>query len=407
MGDKKHILFVDDEENILEGLRRMLRVMRNEWEMDFANDGEEALKMMAEHPFDVIVSDMRMPGIDGVQLLTEVKSLYPHMIRIVLSGHSDREMILRSVGPTHQYLSKPCDSEILKSTVVRACALRDLLHDPSLQQLVSQLDTLPSLPGLYQEIMAELISPDCSMQNVGKIIEKDVSMTLKILQIVNSAFFGMPRHVSSPAEAATLLGLDVIRSLVLTLQVFSSYDQKDVKHFQIDRLQNHSLTTAVYAKQIAKAEKLDDKQVDETFLAGLLHDIGRLILVSNLPGRYEKVIEKVSKDGLSSNEAEMEVFGTSHAAVGGYLVGLWGLPDPILEAIYFHHDPLDGPDSGFSCITAVHIANALDGSDIFSGETQKESVVNIEYLEKIGMLDRFPEWVKLCGGTAEKEENDE
>ena len=156
---KSKILFVDDEENVIHGLKRMLRTMRHEWDMGFAMSGQGALDILDGEPYDVLVTDMRMPAMSGTQLLNEVMNRYPHMVRIVLSGNADQEMILKSVRSAHQYLSKPCSPEILKSTVARAHALRGVLADDSLKGLVSGIETLPSLPSLYVEIMEALQSP--------------------------------------------------------------------------------------------------------------------------------------------------------------------------------------------------------------------------------------------------------
>ena len=184
----KRILFVDDEPNLLEGLGRMLRPLRHTWGIDFARNGPEALDLLARTPFNVIVSDMRMPGMDGAQLLAEVRDRHPTIVRIVLSGQCDREALLRSVRVAHQCLTKPCDVETLRSTVTRACALRDLLENDKLQRLVSRLKSVPSLPDLYHQVMEELESPEPSIQKVGQIIAQDAGMTAKTLQTVNSAF---------------------------------------------------------------------------------------------------------------------------------------------------------------------------------------------------------------------------
>jgi DNA-binding NtrC family response regulator len=204
---QKRILFVDDEPNVLAGLRRSLYSMREEWLMEFAASGPDALAAMERQVFDVVVTDMRMPGMDGAQLLNEVRERFPQTVRMVLSGQCDREAILNSVGPTHQYLSKPCDAEQLRSKIGQAFALRDLLENPVVQKVVSQLKDIPSLPALYQQILEELRSRDPSPAKVGKLIAKDMGMTAKTLQLVNSAFFGLRCHVSNPVQAANLLGL--------------------------------------------------------------------------------------------------------------------------------------------------------------------------------------------------------
>lgn len=203
---KRRILFVDDEPNVLQGLQRMLRPMRSEWEMEFAGGGEEALQKMEQAPFDVIVSDMRMPGMNGAQLLKEVARRYPDTVRIVLSGHSDREYILQLVTTTHQYLAKPCDAQTIKDTVNRACALRDLLTSKELSALVSQVKSLPSLPSLYTRIIEILQSDDPSLQKIGQIVSEDIAMSAKVLQLVNSSFFGIARRYLQPRAGGHVSG---------------------------------------------------------------------------------------------------------------------------------------------------------------------------------------------------------
>ena len=394
---KKHILFVDDEPKILDGLGRMLRGTRHEWDMKFVESGPEALEILEKEPFDIVVSDMRMPGMDGLQLLTEVKKRYPHIVRIVLSGHSDQEMILKSIRPAHQYLSKPCDPETLKSTISRACSLRDLLKHSSLKRLVSQMESLPSLPSLYFEVMDELQCPEPSINKLGQIIAKDLGMSTKILQLVNSAFFGVPRHVSNPAQAVTLLGLDTVKALVLTVEVFSKFNQAELPSFPVERLWSHSIKSGAIAREIAKAENIDEELIDDAFMAGLLHDIGKLILATRLSENYKEVLELVRHQEIVFSDAEQQILGATHAEVGAYLLGLWGLPYPIVEVVAYHHVPNNYPAEFFGPLTAVHIANVLE----YKGNhdpilDMAISKIDYQYLEKLNLVDRLSVWKETC-----------
>ena len=259
---KKRILFVDDEPNILKGLQRMLRSMRHKWDMKFAGGGTEALEILSRETFDVVVSDMRMPGMDGVQFLTTVKKRYPMMVRIILSGHSDQEMILKSIHPAHQYIAKPCNSEKLISTLTRTCTLQNFLDHPDLRQIIAKTDSLPSLPPLYTDILNELRSPEASLKRVGNIIEKDLSMSAKILQMVNSSFFGIPRHISGIPQAVILLGVDTLRSLILTIGIFSKLEASTATTRQIKQVYKHSINTGIIAREIAIYENASKKTVD-------------------------------------------------------------------------------------------------------------------------------------------------
>ncbi|MDH3589850.1 MAG: response regulator, partial [Gammaproteobacteria bacterium] len=349
----KRIMFVDDEPMVLTGLRRMLRGLRDEWEMAFLPSGEEALGALAEAPCDVIVSDMRMPGMDGVQLLTKVKSDYPNTVRIALSGHADMEMVLECIGATHQYLAKPCDADTVKTTIDRACALRELLNDEGLQELVTEMGSLPSLPTLYTEIM-QAVRDAKPLIDIGEIISKDVAMTAKVLKVVNSAFFGLNRHVESPAQAVAILGLDAVRGLVLTAKVFA--DVKKAAALDLERLWEHSAATGALARRIAQDEEQPRKVVDLSQMAGMLHDIGRLVLASQFGDKYEQVLEMQQQTGEPDWQCERAIFGQTHNEVGAYLLGLWGLPNPIVEAAAFHHQPVNGAGDVFSPLTAVYLA---------------------------------------------------
>ncbi len=398
---KKRILFVDDDPNVLAGLRRMLHPMRTEWQMAFASGGEEALAALADDAFDVVVSDMRMPGMDGAQLLCEVKQRYPRAVRIVLSGHSEKETIFRSVGPAHQYLAKPCDTKQLKDVISRACALRDLLREGSLKNLVSQMSTIPSLPETYTEIVSELQSPEASIKKVGQIISKDMGMTAKVLQLVNSAFFGLRRHVSDPAQAASFLGVDTLKALVLSLQVFSHFDAVEIEGLCLDTLWTHSVMTGALAKRIAAVEDVPEELRDYALLAGLLHDAGKLIIAANLAEPYSEVLTAVDDERLTFAEAERQILANTHAEVGAYLLGLWGLPDPIVEAVAFHHSPGRCMADGFTPLTAVHVADVLDHESNHVPEAAKARLLDAEYLERLGLADRLPAWRGLAADVAQ------
>jgi len=333
-----------------------------------------------------------MPGMDGAQLLNEVMQRYPKIIRFILSGYSDRETILKSIGPTHQYLTKPCDSETLKNHLKRAFRLRGVLEDSKLRRLVSEVQILPSMPSLYFEIMKELQSPEASLKSLGEIISKDLGMSAKILQLVNSAFFGLPRHIESISQAVGLLGLDTIRPLVLTAHIFSQYDQEAVKALSLELLWGHSLLVANVAKEIAQREVAEKKLLDDVYMAGMLHDVGKLILACNLPDLYNEVFFLKREESIPLFEAESRVFNATHAHVGAYLLGLWGLPDPIVEAVAFHHEPATSAERSFSSLAAVHVADALAYE--FSSEPggTPDGSVDLDYLEEIGMGLKLPLW---------------
>lgn len=398
LSDKIRVLFVDDEPRILRGLRRKLGPATNGWDIAFAESGLEALAMLhaASPPFEVIVTDLRMPGMNGVDLLTEIKKDHPHIIRIVLSGQAEKEMALKAVGLAHQYLSKPCDTETLKATLAQAFALRDLLTSEQLIQLASQIESLPSLPFLYQALMRELQSPRASIKKAGQIIAQDIGMTAKILQLINSAFFGLPRRISDPTQAVILLGLDTVKALVLSAHIFSEFDQAKVGKVLPHVLREHSLAVGTCAKRIAESESSDRQTAEHAFTAGLLHDVGKLILAANLPQEYDAALTQATEQAIPLPEAERQVFGASHAEVGAYLLGLWGLPPPIIEAVAFHHKPVESHGKMFGPLTAIHVVNSFVKDEDPIQEQDEPTNLDLTYLTNLGLTDKLSTWQKFC-----------
>jgi HD-like signal output (HDOD) protein len=255
------------------------------------------------------------------------------------------------------------------------------------------MQTLPSLPTLYVEVMDAVHAPNGSLAQVGKIIERDIGMAAKLLQLVNSAFFSLRRHIASPTQAVNLLGLETVAGLILSSHIFACCDQATMAPLALDALWSHSMATAVCARTIARAEHGEPQMVEDAFMAGLLHDAGKLVFAANLPQRYGQARTLAQAQGMAECEAERAVLGATHAEVGAYLLGLWGLPHPIVEALAFHHCPSAGVGRTFSPLTAVHVANAL----VHEGNTADAAVpVDLEYLAALGLGERLAGWREHC-----------
>ena len=399
---KRRILFVDDEPMVLNGLQRTLRKMRRDWDMTFVGSGREALDVLGKKPMDVIVSDLRMPEMDGGRLLADVKKQHPQVVRIILSGQLDQEMTLKSVQLAHQSLSKPCDAEVLKHTLAKLFALRDFLSDDSIKSIISQIESLPSMPSIYTEIVSEMQSDDPAIKKVGEIISKDISMTAKILQMVNSAFFGLFQKIKSPEQAVMMLGMETIKALVLSVKIFSEFNQNNFSWFNIDELFDHSLAVSVYAKTIIKNENPDQGLINNSMMAGLLHDLGKLILATNFEKSYRQVLAEAQGTGKNPLDLEYDAFGTSHAEIGAYLMGLWRLENSIIEAIAFHHLPARSMSQNIGLLAAVHVGDALDYEARTYSPENTQLQCDTEYLDKLEITGRIPQWRQACGELRER-----
>jgi len=390
---QKHtILFVDDDALILKDMMTSVNKYANVWEADFASSGKEALEKLAKASFDDIVTAMQMPLMDGNHVLDVVSRNYPGVIRFMLSGTTSDIQAVKSTPLAHQMIPKPFDIEQIYPIVERACRLRDSLSDPHLLRIITGIKTLPSVPLVYNRLVKELQSGTASSQSVGNIIAQDTAMTAKILQLVNSAFFGLADTVSSPQRAVTILGLNTVKALVLGIQVFSEFQGRSNTPVSIDALWKHSLMVSSLAHHITRSLKLSLQDQENARVSGILHDIGKLLLFK-IPAYVQRV--PLHKKGLTSIEAEYKVLGTSHAEMGAYLLGIWGLPNPIIEAITFHHRPEAHISDKADLTTALYTANGLANMCQLEKEVVYGAYLDLQYLQSVGFVEHLDDWTSF------------
>ena len=386
---KINILFVDDDLYFLKDIRKTVGVLEQEWKLFFAYNGREALKILSETKIDLIMSNMRMPKMDGADLLMEVKKKYPQVIRIIYSGASDKAMLFSTTQVAHQFLIKDVDPAVLVNKIAKTFFLRKYLQNENLVKLITGIENLPSLPDVFFELEKALVSAHVSAGQVGEIISKDIAMTARILQFINSPFFGLPNKINDTVQAVNLLGINTVKSLVLHLKVFSAFKLPKNLSFSIEELWIHSYRVAATAKQLVKTmANNSQRMLDDVNVAGILHDIGKLILC-NVPGYYKKVHELMRQDNLSYVEAEYQIYGTSHAEVGAYLLAVWGLSDEIVETVAFHHHPSKVNNGEFSVISVVHLANAL---------VHFTPYIDLQHLEDLHMTTNLIDLVRSSKG---------
>jgi len=395
----KRILFVDDEPRILEGLQRMLRPQRSEWEMAFAPGGEAALAMLEAESFDVIVSDMRMPGVDGAALLEAVRERYPGMLRLILSGYTELEASFRAVPVAHQFLLKPCDPDALRIAIERATSLLEALNSKMLTGLVGSLQDLPSVPRAFAELRNALSDPETSLDRIVKIVEQDVAICAKVLQLVNSAFFGVTREVSDIRTAVSYLGISILQNLVLSLEAFRCFQpKKPIPGFCLEQFHDHSHLAA----KIAGAAPGKSKTGGVSVGAALLHDIGKLVIAERAPEHLARAIKGAQQDKRPLYAIEEELIGVSHAEVGAYLLSLWGLPYPLVEAVAHHHHPGRVPHDRLGVVPIVYISNLLaheeeNRSSAHQGLVAEEIDGNI--VAEAGLTELLEEWRDKLDGV--------
>ncbi|HTV95209.1 MAG TPA: response regulator [Steroidobacteraceae bacterium] len=352
----KNILFVDDERPLLEGLRSRLYKHRNEWDMKFVVSGDEAVAIFEAQPVDLIVSDVRMPGMDGGQLLTLVKQRWPTTMRIIVSGYSDPVQAVRLTSLAHQYVAKPCDDQQLENIIKRCFNLQALLAQESLRDVVGRIGQLPAMPKTYARLQAALSQPAVTAAEIADIVNADAAIAGKVLQITNSAFFRLRKPMVRIKDAITYLGFATIRNLVLSAEIFSQWKTPQyLTDVSPDHLQGHAQYAAAASKSLAGGRA----SADDAWLAGLLHDIGYWVLVQEAPKEFAEALALSRAERRPLPDCERQTTGATHAEIGAYLLGLWGLPYPIVEAVALHHTPTAVPHHGYDLVGALAVSHAL------------------------------------------------
>lgn len=383
---KETILFIDDEPNILQGLQRLLRPRRDEWDMTFVSSALEAVEIMKQRCFDVVVTDMRMPEMDGADLLDEVKQLCPRSVRIILSGQAEVDTIIKSIQSAHQYLSKPCDPAQLEATINRASRLRKTMGNDEIGGFVSRLQTIPSQPAIYDAIKAELESKSASIDKIADLAARDIGMSIKVLQLTNSPFFGSKREVTSVPDAVRILGLDIMRRTFPEPGIFSRNDSNSLGSLDLGRLHERGVSVGNFALRIAAVEGLASSTAKMCCTIGMICRVGCLVLSQFALDRYSDVLQ-IGEECESSVAIEQKLFGTSHSEIGGYLLSLWGLPDQIVDAASRHHECTTMVTGKFSNLTALQIAEHLASSTTYqTGNAAEKFETHVSFREKYGSL---------------------
>jgi putative nucleotidyltransferase with HDIG domain len=395
------ILVVDDDVESLRRTQRVLRGYRADWDFTFCHGPRLALEALALEPYQVIVS-ATMAGEVGADLLDFARDIFPESVRIMVCPPSQQHDMLCAHGTAHQYLSDPVDPATFRETVARASSLGERLTKPGLKALVSKITVLPSLPTVYIDLMQELRRRDASVARVAELIGQDVGMTAKLLHLVNSSFFGLAVHVRDVPHAASLLGLNALKPLVLSAAVFQELESNRVPVALAEQVFEHSLAVGCLARRLAEAQGLPRHEVDNAMLGGVLHDVGKLVLADHFGPEYAQVCLAAERAELALLSAELDQFDASHADVGGYLLGLWGLPQSLVEAVAWHHDPCALESIRFTPLTAVHVANALIHASEGTGDGLSQ--VDRRHLKQIRCEQQWPQWRQLAEASEEADQ---
>lgn len=358
----RRILVVVDNIAEFKEAAPFLEELPPEWSIHYSGSESDTLFFLRQMQFDLVFVDLKPGPLAGAQLLHDIWERQPNVIRFLLGDRLDPDLLLTCAMGAHQFLQKPLDIETVRNAVERADLMHEMLRNSRIQTLVSRIRTFPNRPTIYLELMKEIRSPNGSAQTVGELVEQDLAITAKLLQVINSAYFGFQQRIGSPGDAVFLLGMQSTASLVLAIEVFSHMDHMNPSYFVIDQIWRHSQKVGQTARGIAQKVTRDYTIAHDAFTAGLLHDVGKLALAINLKEEYRAALRLARQNVMPVWKAEQEVFGATHAEAGAYLLGLWGLSFPVIQAVAGHHQDAATLGSEFTALTAVHLANVLEYS---------------------------------------------
>lgn len=382
------VLFVDDEPLVLRALGRMVRPMQNEFDAVFAANGAEALEHLAAKPIDCLVSDMRMPGMDGAALLTQVQQRFPATARVILSGYAQDETLLRAIPVSHRFLLKPLLPAELKQVLFRTIELHKLLASPELRALVGGAKDLPTRPVVYFALRSALADSSKSMRDIARIIERDAGITGRLLRTVNNAYFAPATRITSVQQAVQQLGTNMLVSLILTLECFGNFEETLADCDLVpETLERKAYLSATIARELVRERNLRE----DAFVAALLHDCGLLLVAARRPALLEKAVKLVHDESCTLAHAERQLWGTTHAEVGAYLLGLWGLPYPVVEAVANSQSPDRHAGPGLDVGVAVYMAAAFAEASM-SGDVASV-MLDEALLARTGLVSALPEMI--------------
>ena len=397
---KKRIVIIDNEEFYLESLKISLPEIFTGWQIDFFENAENALATLSSYPASCVVTDLILPKMQGFELLKEIRKQYPKTVRIILADKSQKNELLKTIGPAHKFLTKPCDPRELKNAVEHSIQLRAAFENRDIVDLVNSMESLPSLPKMYFELIDLLNDSESSIIDIADLIAQDPAISAKILQLVNSSFFGLPRRVESINLAVNLLGINIVTNLVLMMNVFHQYSETQLHDFSIEYLTAHSVRTAKSAQAFLASEGVGDSEQKTAYTAGLLHDMGKLIFITNMPDQYSEAVALSRKEKIPLFKAEKKVLRTDHQAVGAYLLHLWNFPDNIIESVAFHHNPELVQCHSLCPAVAIHLANYFE--HMLNPEIQNAApnetesyLLNIDFLKEIGLGKKVRNWLEI------------
>jgi putative nucleotidyltransferase with HDIG domain len=352
---------------------------------------------------DYVIVDQDIDGQNFLDILNHLKSHYPSVVRILIVEKWTQELIIMSNQLMHIVLEKKTIENELPSMLIKADKMRSLLTDSELVKMVNSFDSLPVFKTLYLEILHLLKRTDASLKKIGDLVESDIVLSAKILQIVNMSVYATSGRINSVVSAVIYLGVNILRALIVSIQVFNlnSGNQNLAKHQHT--LEKHSMKVAECSRTLAQSLKVDRAIADDSFTSGLLHDIGKIVMLGKIHN-WNDLYETAKEQNQQLYMIEEKVLKTSHSKIGAYLLGIWGFSIEVLDAVAFHHTPSKLPAKKVvSALTFVHVAEAMIENEKYVDEDTFLDRLDIDYISDLGIRHQImAAYKELCSKTDQK-----
>lgn len=364
-----------------------------EWAIEHVINCNEVDSLLSKNEFDVVVAVVNDDVELIINLFSELKKTNPKILRFVLTNQVSERKVINALDAISAYFNQEIKALELYSSLERNLMIEDIVNAEKFLSSHGISDSLPSMPSLYADLIELLNTEEASIKEISALMKRDPAMTTKLIQLVNSSFFGLRRAIVSAEDAAVMIGIEPIKALVLSEQSFKLFKNRKIPSTYVQRLWNHSTMVAAFSRCIARYEGADKYDADTAFTAGMIHDIGKLIMLEYLPDDCLEYAGALTEDTYESLDVERMVFGTTHPNVAGLLLSKWGFTNNLLEPVIFHHKPL-WLHKEFSPLQAVFAADCFYHE--FFGHGDESSRLGTVYNDCHSIQNKAHKWKDAC-----------
>ena len=361
------------------------------WEATSVATDTEALAQLEERSFDAFLVDFNLGSPDASDLLNYALEWRPDTVRYLLAYEADLALVAAKVLGSPNILPKPSDPASLKKRLEEG--VNDSTPEQNGADSPTQANPGPAVPSVYGAVLKAIESLGVTDQHVGEIIAQDEELSSELVRLTNSSYLGLPSDISHAVEAVRCLGFETVKALVLALQFLAEHGRLKPAYLSLDQLWQHSVKVGQIARDLVLFETKDRTLASQALIAGLLHDLGKVVLANNFADLYGRVHSLARKQPVTLWDVEKEMFGANHGEIGACLIGMWNMPGPVVDATALHHEPPLGEHERLTPLAALHIANVLEHQLSTDNDGMMVApIINTAFLEELGLLQRLPVW---------------